>query len=346
MRGPGQRVRQFRFRRRFVFAAPAALLLLFAAILAALQLRAAWQLDALRREMAVQSARHDAAMTAKDGQIRELEAELRALSDQQSALEEQLEGLRELERRLEAFFGRYGDGEDAGAGETDATESACRSAGKREEAPPGEGTDRADGRNGTGASADRLYAPGISASPEATAARMIRMLNADDPDFRALSDMVDELEQSMQLRIEAERLRRLEAESLPTAWPTRSRQITSPYGYRRDPYTGETAFHDGIDIAGRKGDPVYAAGHGTVEDTGRDNSRGRYIVIAHRNGLTSRYYHLAEVDVEPGDAVKRGERIGALGSTGRSTGPHLHFAVGKDGVSVNPLNYLELVKED
>jgi len=354
MRGPDQRVRQFRIRRRVVYAAPAALLLLFAAVLAALQLRAAWQLDALRRELAEQSVRHREAMAAKDGRIRALEAEMQALSDQQGALERRLEDLRELERRLERFFDRYGEGEDAATPETDAAQNAAgpdRTDGAGASADgPGSASAFADSPGGTDASARGPEDPDRTAdgpaSPEATAARMIRMMHADNPDLRALTGMVDELERSMERRIEAERLRRMEADALPSAWPTRSRRITSTWGYRRDPFTGEIVFHDGIDIAGRAGDPVYAAGDGTVEDAGIDNTRGRYVVIAHRNGLTSRYYHLSSVDVEPGDAVKRNERIGSLGSTGRSTGPHLHFAVAREGESVNPLDYLELVKEE
>ena len=367
MRGPDKRVRQFRVRRRIVFAAPVALLLLFAAGLALLQARASWQLAALQREMAEQNALHRAAIAAKDGQIRALEDEVRTLSDHQDALEERLRDLRELERRLEDLMRRYGDGADA-AGEADAAghaDTPVASSGSNMAGGAGEpdgssrdgtaaGPDAADPAEGAAAANDAAAPVPSSARggeaapapPDKTAADMIRMLNADEPDFRALTGMVDELDRSVALRIEAERLRRLEADALPSAWPTRSRQVTSPYGYRRDPLTGELAFHDGIDISGRKGDPVYAAGDGTVEETGYDSTRGRYIVIAHRGGLRSRYYHLSAVEAEPGDQVKRGERIGALGSSGRSTGPHLHFAVEADGESVSPLDYLELVKED
>lgn len=320
MRGPDKRVRQFRMRRRFVVAAPAALLLLFAACLALLQARAAWQLAALERELTEQTVRHQEAIAAKDGQIRALEAEVRELSDQQGELEARLRDLHELERRLEDFFERYGGDGDA---------------------PPVGAT----GLSGADTAGDADTAD-VHAPPEVTAADMIRMLNADEPDFRTISGMIDDLDRSMAYKIEEARRRKLEADALPSAWPTRSRRITSTWGYRRDPYTGKTAFHAGIDIAGRKGDPVYAAGDGMVEDTGSDASRGRYIVIKHRNGLRSLYYHLSAVEVEPGDAVKRGGRIGALGSSGRSTGPHLHFGVEADGESVNPLNYMELVKED
>jgi Membrane proteins related to metalloendopeptidases len=321
MRGPDKRVRQFRMRRRFVFAAPAALFLLFAACLVLLQARASWQLALLQRELAEQTARHQASIEAKDGRIRALEAEVRTLSDQQGELEARLRDLHELERRLEDFFDRYGGDGNAPSG--------------------------AVGMRGADAG-EAARAGGVDdpAPPEVTAADMIRLLHADEPDFRAISGMVDDLDRSMRHRLEEALRRKMEADALPSAWPTRSRRVTSTYGYRRDPYTGETAFHAGIDIAGRKGDPVYAAGDGTVEETGSDASRGRYIVIRHRNGLRSLYYHLADAHVEPGDTVKRGERIGELGSTGRSTGPHLHFAVNEDGESVNPLEYLELVKED
>jgi Membrane proteins related to metalloendopeptidases len=327
MRGPDKRVRQFRMRRRFVVAAPAALLLLFAACLALLQARASWQLAALKRELTEQTALHQAALAAKDGQISALEAEVRALSDNQGELEARLRDLHELERRLENFFDRYGENADAPEGLIGLS-----------------GTDAA-GKSDTDGW-DPTVGPDAPAPPEATAADMIRLLHADEPDFRAISGMVDDLDRSMALRLEEARRRKQEADALPSAWPTRSRRVTSTFGYRRDPYTGETAFHAGIDIAGRKGDPVYAAGDGEVADTGSNTSRGRYIVIAHRNRLRSLYYHLSDVEVEPGDSVKRGERIGALGSSGRSTGPHLHFAVESDGESVNPFEYLELVKED
>jgi len=342
MRGPDKRVRQFRVRRRFVYAAPAALLALFAASLALLQARAAWQLEALERLLAEQNALHRAALEAKDGQIRALESEVRTLSDHQAALEKRLGDLRELERRLEDFFDRYGDGAEA-------PEATIGSGGRPDaDLPGGPAADLPGGGDHAPPGIADADLPGgeAPAPPEAAAADMLRLMNADEPDFRALSGMVDALDRSMALRLEAARLRQLEADALPSAWPTRSRLVTSTWGYRRDPFTGETVFHAGIDISGRKGDPVYAAGDGVVEETGFDATRGRHIVIRHRNGLTSHYYHLSDIEAEKGAAVKRGERIGRLGSTGRSTGPHLHFAVEADGESVNPLDYLELVKED
>lgn len=179
-----------------------------------------------------------------------------------------------------------------------------------------------------------------------TVTDMIRRLDGDEPDFPAIQGMIADMEQAADELLEEARERKREADALPSAWPTRSFSITSGYGNRRDPFTGRTTFHAGIDIAGKTGDPVFAAGDGTVDETGSDPTRGRYIVIAHRNKLRSLYLHLQDIEVEAGDEVKRGTRIGTLGSSGRSTGPHLHFGIERDGESVNPLDYLELVKED
>jgi murein DD-endopeptidase MepM/ murein hydrolase activator NlpD len=98
--------------------------------------------------------------------------------------------------------------------------------------------------------------------------------------------------------------------------------------------------HTGIDIAGSIGSPVQAADNGTVTSAGWDGGYGRCIVINHGNGLSTRYAHLSKISVSPGESVSRGQTIGARGSTGNSTGPHLHFEVMSGGSFVNPLNYL------
>ncbi|MNN76846.1 Murein DD-endopeptidase MepM [compost metagenome] len=120
-----------------------------------------------------------------------------------------------------------------------------------------------------------------------------------------------------------------------------SKRLTSNFGYRTDPFKGSAAFHAGIDIAGKIGDPVYAAGAGKVITTDKDSSHGKYIVVEHPGGLQTWYLHLSSIDISTGDTVTKGESIGKLGNTGRSTGPHLHFEIVKQGKQINPLPYLE-----
>ncbi|MFP4975934.1 peptidoglycan DD-metalloendopeptidase family protein [Paenibacillus sp. CN-4] len=124
-------------------------------------------------------------------------------------------------------------------------------------------------------------------------------------------------------------------------WPTTSRAISSNYGYRSDPFKGSSAFHAGIDIPGRTGDPVYAAEEGRVTAAEQSGARGKYVIIGHEGGLETWYMHLSALDVSPGEQVAKGDVIGKLGNTGRSTGPHLHFQVVKHNKTVNPLEYVK-----
>ncbi|MDK8183279.1 M23 family metallopeptidase [Paenibacillus sp. UMB4589-SE434] len=132
----------------------------------------------------------------------------------------------------------------------------------------------------------------------------------------------------------------------PTLWPTESTRITSLFGYREDPFNSKAALHSGLDIGGSHGDTVYAAAEGRVADTGLSESRGNYIIIRHpESGLTTRYYHLSSVKVESGAKVAKGDPIGGMGSTGRSTGTHLHFEVVENDSPVDPLPYLQQFAE-
>ncbi len=118
-------------------------------------------------------------------------------------------------------------------------------------------------------------------------------------------------------------------------WPVRG-YVSSGYGYRISPFTGARQFHSGLDIAAPQGTPVKAAMYGRVVDTGYDTNSGNYIIISHHGGYKTLYAHLDVIRVKPGTAVKTGDRIGDVGSTGLSTGSHLHFSVYKYGVTVNP----------
>jgi murein DD-endopeptidase MepM/ murein hydrolase activator NlpD len=115
---------------------------------------------------------------------------------------------------------------------------------------------------------------------------------------------------------------------------------TSRFGNRKSPFTGLVEFHEGLDIASRKGTPVTAAADGRVTFAGERGSYGRMIVIDHGHGMITRYAHLDEILIENGKKVRRGERIAFMGNTGRSTGPHLHYEVRLNGVPVDPETYI------
>ncbi|MCL1836647.1 MAG: M23 family metallopeptidase [Treponema sp.] len=125
-------------------------------------------------------------------------------------------------------------------------------------------------------------------------------------------------------------------------WPA-SGYITSSYGYRRWPFGGSNVrqFHSGIDIGAPMGAPVRAAMSGRVSAVGWDNALGNYVAISHHSGYRTMYGHLSAVRVKSGAYVGTGERIGDVGSTGMSTGPHLHFTVYKNGVTVNPRSLMK-----
>lgn len=118
------------------------------------------------------------------------------------------------------------------------------------------------------------------------------------------------------------------------------KRISSLYGNRIHPITGRRRFHDGLDIAANHGNGVYAYTDGKVVQAGWNGGYGNCVLVDHGNGLKTRYGHLSKISVRVGQRVKTGERIGAVGSTGNSTGPHLHFEVIKWGRTQNPLNYL------
>ncbi len=125
----------------------------------------------------------------------------------------------------------------------------------------------------------------------------------------------------------------------PSIWPTEG-WVSSGFGNRRHPVTGEPNFHEGIDIAGITGTPVRATADGVVVVARRWGSFGLTVVIDHEYGLRTLYGHLSRILVKPGQRVSKGQEIGRMGSTGLSTGPHLHYEVHLNGRPVNPLRYL------
>jgi murein DD-endopeptidase MepM/ murein hydrolase activator NlpD len=130
-------------------------------------------------------------------------------------------------------------------------------------------------------------------------------------------------------------------ETVPTLWPAIGR-ITDEFGYRKDPFTRRTKYHEGIDIGSDYGSSVKAAAGGTVTFAQYTGGTGRTVIISHGRGLTSVYGHASKILVKAGQVVEKGDVIAKVGSSGRSTGPHLHFQVMLYGSPVDPLQYLDV----
>ncbi|HDZ90128.1 MAG: M23 family metallopeptidase [Deltaproteobacteria bacterium] len=195
----------------------------------------------------------------------------------------------------------------------------------------GEGDDREKGLGGP--------APALL-DPEKTLKKVDRDLARSM--HRALDNIESDLSASREdkagLREFLENQKMLLA-ATPSIWPAKG-WLSSRFGYRKSPFTGKKEFHKGLDISARMGSPVVASADGTVSFSGWDRGYGRLVVINHGYGLKSKYAHLKKSLVKKGQYVKRGETIGLIGKSGRTTGPHLHYEVLLNGVPVNPLRYV------
>jgi len=157
--------------------------------------------------------------------------------------------------------------------------------------------------------------------------------------FGVLKSLLQGLENRLSyVRRNVERQEALAA-ATPSIWPTFG-WLTGTFGGRPDPFTGEPAFHQGLDISTEKGREVYATANGTVESAQYTGDYGNFIVVRHDFGLATRYGHLSRFSVKPGASVQRGDVIGYVGSTGRSTGAHLHYEILANGKLINPLQLL------
>lgn len=172
-------------------------------------------------------------------------------------------------------------------------------------------------------------------------------LGQDVPTGVALGEAIDTFSQQMGLQARQLTLlesvlsdRELDASLLPTGLPVRSGYASSGFGRRSDPFTGFNEFHRGVDFSGPRGSDILSVADGVVQFAGYSNGYGNVVEIDHGNGYMTRYAHNEENLVSVGDRVKSGQVIAKMGSTGRSTGTHLHFEVWQDGKAVNPNQYL------
>jgi len=164
-------------------------------------------------------------------------------------------------------------------------------------------------------------------------------LSSPEDTFGVLRDLLRGLESRLRyVRRDVERREAL-ANATPSIWPAHG-WLSGTFGGRSDPFSGEPAFHQGLDISTEKGQPVFATADGVVESASYTGDYGNLIVLKHEFGLTTRYGHLSAYNVKPGQHVKRGDVIGYVGSTGRSTGAHLHYEILANGQLINPLQLL------
>ena len=157
--------------------------------------------------------------------------------------------------------------------------------------------------------------------------------------FGVMRDLLGLIEQRLaSVRNDVDRRQALVA-ATPSMWPIAG-WISSGFGDRPDPFTGESAFHPGLDISAEHGSPIYAPADGLVESAGFNGNYGNLVTLDHGFGLVTRYGHLSRSAVYAGQQIRRGEVIGFVGSTGRSTSPHLHYEVLVNGELTNPLRLL------
>jgi len=155
----------------------------------------------------------------------------------------------------------------------------------------------------------------------------------------ALERQVERMDEGMgQLESKLDDRRSL-ISSTPAITPIKG-LLTSGFGFRNDPFSGRRAFHRGIDIIAPLGRELRATGNGIVTKAGRDSGLGKAVFISHGFGIQTRYGHMSKILVQAGDRVERGDPIGVIGSTGRSTGTHAHYEVWLDGKPTDPLGYI------
>jgi murein DD-endopeptidase MepM/ murein hydrolase activator NlpD len=180
---------------------------------------------------------------------------------------------------------------------------------------------------------------GTATRQEATYTNALAALANPEDTFSLIRTLLEGLESRLSVVQRNVERRNALANATPSIWPAHG-WLTSTMGRRIDPMTGGDDYHPGLDIAGDKGQAVFATAAGIVTHAGRQGAYGNLIIIDHGFGLETRYGHLSGFQVHEGDRVQRGDLIGRLGSTGRATGAHLHYEVLANGRLLNPLKLL------
>jgi len=306
-----QTVRKYTISKLIIILLPILMLsaLIGAAISFFLFARSTETIESLEGQLTSSKAHYEQLIADQELELADMQVELVTLLDQANTTENKLAEITELERQLKELIGMDSTKSNATISSFLATEGGQGG----EEYP-------------------------LSDEPET-------LVNTTSQQYTEISERLDvilpQLEETKAAVIKYKEILRI----TPTIWPTDSRRVTSLFGTRKDPFTRKATFHSGLDIGGNSGDPIYAAADGTVVRSERDRIYGHYITINHGRGLQTRYLHLRKRSVDVGDKVVKGQAIGELGNTGRSTGPHLHYEVLLHGTAINPEPYIKADRE-
>lgn len=273
------------------------------------------EVDRLKTQLASSSAGYEKIISDQNRHIGDLQTELADLSEQAKSIQNKMADIDKLESELKDLVGLK-----PRTGSSSAMTAADANVG------PAAGTGGAE----------------LPVTDE----EMEGLIDDTRRNFSDLDQLIDDMKPRLEETKDAVLKQQKRLRVTPTIWPVDSRKITSGFGVRKDPFTGRARFHAGIDFGGNTGDPIYATADGTVTYTGRDSDHGLNIMIKHGNGIMTHYSHLSKILVETGDKVSKGGLIGKMGSTGRSTGPHLHYEVFVNGTHVDPEPYLKTNRKD
>lgn len=265
--------------------------------------------ERLEAELEGQKRRYESALSRKEQTIGELQSGLLELTQQAEEIKHKMESLQKLENELNGI---------TRAGNKPPATASILSA---EERP---------------AAADAVGGPMLPPTESETKALMSDTID----EFGSMAGEMGALIESLSVAKATLLEKQHEYNITPNLWPSDGRIITSGFGLRIDPFTRRLSMHDGLDISGRTGDEVIATAEGTIVEAGFDRTRGNYIEIKHPQGIRTIYMHLSKILVQEGDYVAKEQTIGRVGSTGRSTGPHVHYQITVNGKLVNPKSYL------
>ncbi len=304
-----QSVRRFNMPRIVLFAAPILLIILLVSFLLLLLIitNQTKYTNQLETELAAFTSTHQTQLASKDEQIATMKSELLSLSEQAYEIEGKLQEINNLEHELKQFI-------NSSNISTSIDDGMSSSASQFES------------QGGEEIPLERISSTALAANAWQKYEQAMQLAEKLQPDLEATKTAMHEHQQLMDIT--------------PNIWPTDSRKITSSFGTRKDPLSRRSTYHSGVDIGANRGDSIYATASGTVTVSEKAYPYGNYIEIDHGESFRTRYLHLSKRVAEVGDKVNKGDLIGEAGSTGRSTGPHLHYEVIVDGQTVNPELYM------